>query len=101
MEIRNGRLILYGCGDLLTDYEGIGGYEDYRGDLGLLYLATLPDTGGPVELEMQPVRMRRLQLRCASMEDARWLAEMHHREAVHLGAAVELEDTGRLRLRPT
>ena len=35
--------ILYGCGDLLTDYEGIRGNEAYRGDLGLLYLVTLED----------------------------------------------------------
>ena len=27
IEVFKGRLILYGCGDFLTDYEGIGGYE--------------------------------------------------------------------------
>jgi len=31
------RLILYGCGDFLNDYEGIRGYEEYRGDLALMY----------------------------------------------------------------
>ncbi|HSE89904.1 MAG TPA: hypothetical protein VLJ79_27080 [Candidatus Binatia bacterium] len=40
------RLILYGCGDFFNDYEGIGGYEDYRGDLGLMYFADVdPRTG--------------------------------------------------------
>ena len=39
-------LILYGCGDFLNDYEGIGGYEEFRGDLTLLYLARLARTTG-------------------------------------------------------
>ena len=38
LEIYRGRLILYGCGDFITDYEGIEGYEQFRGDLALAYL---------------------------------------------------------------
>lgn len=30
-------MIIYGCGDFLNDYEGIIGYEGYRGDLILMY----------------------------------------------------------------
>jgi len=30
IEIHRGKPILYGCGDLLNDYEGISGYEAYR-----------------------------------------------------------------------
>jgi poly-gamma-glutamate synthesis protein (capsule biosynthesis protein) len=41
MEVHRGRLILYGCGDFLDDYEGIAGYEEYRGDLGLIYFASV------------------------------------------------------------
>jgi len=45
--------MLYGCGDFLNDYEGIGGYEDYRDDLGLMYFASMdPSTGKLVELQM-------------------------------------------------
>lgn len=29
LEVYNGRLILYGCGDLINDYEGIGRYDEY------------------------------------------------------------------------
>lgn len=36
IEIYAGRPVLYGCGDLLNDYEGIEGYEEFRGDLALL-----------------------------------------------------------------
>jgi len=37
IEVFRGRLILYGCGDFITDYEGISGYETFRGDLALMY----------------------------------------------------------------
>jgi len=37
IELYKGKLILYGCGDFITDYEGIGGYEEYRDDLALMY----------------------------------------------------------------
>jgi poly-gamma-glutamate capsule biosynthesis protein CapA/YwtB (metallophosphatase superfamily) len=30
IEVHRGKLILYGCGDFINDYEGIGGYEHYR-----------------------------------------------------------------------
>ena len=46
IEVYQGKLILYGCGDLIDDYEGIGGYQKYRDDLRLLYFATVsPGTG--------------------------------------------------------
>ena len=41
VEIYRGHPILYGCGDLINDYEGIGGHERFRDDLRLLYLVTL------------------------------------------------------------
>src|SRR5262249_6437801 len=57
IEVYRDRLILYGCGDFLTDYEGISGYEDYRSDLGLMYLVRLdPEKGCLLGLEMIPLR---------------------------------------------
>lgn len=40
------RLILYGCGDFINDYEGIGGYESFRGDLRLMYFVDLDAADG-------------------------------------------------------
>jgi hypothetical protein len=37
VEVYRDTLVLYGCGDLIDDYEGIGGYEDFRSELVLLY----------------------------------------------------------------
>lgn len=47
IEIYKNRLILYGCGGFLNDYEGILGHEDFRGDLAVMYFADFdprPDT---------------------------------------------------------
>ena len=53
IEIYRDKLILYGCGDFLNDYEGIAGYEQYRGDLVLMYLPRLAAAAGRlVELRL-------------------------------------------------
>ncbi|HEX6198965.1 MAG TPA: CapA family protein, partial [Thermoanaerobaculia bacterium] len=100
IEVRDGRLVLYGCGDLLTDYEGIGGREEYRGGLALLYLPELdPETGALRTLAMTPVTQRRFRLERTSAPDARWLADLLTREGKHFGTRAELGQDGRLRLR--
>src|SRR5262249_14741720 len=97
IEVHAGQLILYGCGDLLTDYEAIGGHEQFRGDLGLLYLATLDPGGALAALEMVPTRMHRLRITRAPSEGLRWLAATLARCSEPLGRSVVI--TGeRLRL---
>ncbi|SCL32512.1 poly-gamma-glutamate synthesis protein (capsule biosynthesis protein) [Micromonospora rhizosphaerae] len=77
IEVHRGRLILYGCGDLIDDYEGIGGEESYRPELRLLHLPTFDaGTGELHRLRLAPVRMRRMRLQRAAPEEARWLAEL-------------------------
>jgi poly-gamma-glutamate capsule biosynthesis protein CapA/YwtB (metallophosphatase superfamily) len=74
IEVYHGKLILYGCGDLIDDYEGITGHERYRDDLRLLYLPRLdPASGRLKELRLAPLRARQLRLHRASAEDAEWL----------------------------
>ncbi|MGH7857401.1 MAG: CapA family protein [Candidatus Binatia bacterium] len=100
IEVHRGRPILYGCGDFLNDYEGIGGYEEYRPDLSLMYFADLAAaTGSLVELRMVPMQIERFRLRRASGEDAGWLRGTLSRLGEPLGTRVELEDGGTLRLR--
>ncbi|MDQ7858480.1 MAG: CapA family protein [Armatimonadota bacterium] len=75
LEVYRRRLVLYGCGDLINDYEGIGGHESLRGDLRLLYVATLhARTGELVALEMVPLLARRMRLVRAPAADAAWIA---------------------------
>src|SRR5438132_9209887 len=74
IEVFKGSLILYGCVDFLTDYEGISGYEDFRGDLALMYLVELDSRGGQlVSLQLVPMHMRRFRLEHTSAADARSL----------------------------
>ena len=73
-EVYRGRLILYGCGDGIDDYEGFRGHGEYRPDLRLLYLVSVaPDSGALMGVRMVPMRARRMRLERASSEDARWL----------------------------
>jgi poly-gamma-glutamate capsule biosynthesis protein CapA/YwtB (metallophosphatase superfamily) len=92
IEIYKGRLILYGCGDFLNDYEGISGYEEYRSDLTLMYFATFePPTGRLSELELIPLQMRRLQLVAASEEDVSWMERMLEHEGRRYGTQIEVK----------
>jgi len=101
IEVHRGRPILYGCGDFLNDYEGIGGSgEEYRGELVLMYLPALdPASGELLGLEMTPLRIAGLRLRRASEAEGRWLRDSLDRESRKLGAGVELSEAGRLALR--
>lgn len=76
VEVYRDRLILYGCGDFVDDYEGISGYEEFRDDLRLGYLLSLDaDTGRPAGLRMVPLRARRMRLEPAAREERDWLRE--------------------------
>lgn len=100
IEMYRNKPILYGCGDFLTDYEGIGGFEMFRGDLGLMYFVSMGGTNQElVNLEMRPTQMKRLQVKHASPADAAWLAEVHNREGKKFGTHVELADRDVLTLR--
>ena len=46
IEVYRGRLILYGCGDTIDDYEGISTYEAFRHELRLLYFASIDSQSG-------------------------------------------------------
>jgi poly-gamma-glutamate capsule biosynthesis protein CapA/YwtB (metallophosphatase superfamily) len=77
IEIFKGRLILYGCGDFITDYEGISGYERFRGDLALMYLIELDSRSGElITARLVPIQMRRFRLERASATDAKWLCNL-------------------------
>ncbi|HET6887106.1 MAG TPA: CapA family protein [Candidatus Udaeobacter sp.] len=74
IEVLKERLILYGCGDFITDYEGISGYEMFRGDLALMYVIELDSRKGElIAVRLVPMQMRRFRLERASDADARWL----------------------------
>jgi poly-gamma-glutamate capsule biosynthesis protein CapA/YwtB (metallophosphatase superfamily) len=99
IEVYQNRLVLYGCGDFLNDYEGIRGYEQFRDDLALAYFADIdPATADIVAVKMAPLQIRRFQLVPPSSGDVDWLLRSLDREARRFGSRVELEPDGRLTL---
>ncbi|MET9761917.1 CapA family protein [Streptomyces sp. NPDC006372] len=97
LEVYRDRLILYGCGDFIDDYEGISGYEEYRDDLRLAFLVSLAaDSGRLAGLRMVPLRARRLRLEPASRADRMWLRTTLDR--ISGGAGLTLEPDGSLAL---
>jgi poly-gamma-glutamate synthesis protein (capsule biosynthesis protein) len=101
VEVYRGRPILYGCGDLVNDYEGIAGRESYRSHLRLLYLVALDEDSHDLrELRMVPVRARRLRLERATAGEAHWLRQVLDRASRDHGTGVEAAGDGSLVARP-
>jgi poly-gamma-glutamate synthesis protein (capsule biosynthesis protein) len=94
IEVYRNRLILYGAGDLLNDYEGIGGREEFRGDLTLMYFPTLGADGGLTGMRMTPMRIRRFRLEWASVEEVGWLAATLGEHGQELGTRVARVNAG-------
>jgi poly-gamma-glutamate capsule biosynthesis protein CapA/YwtB (metallophosphatase superfamily) len=100
VEVYRGKLILYGCGDLVDDYEGIRGHDQYRHDLRLLYLPRLNATSGElVELRMAPLQARQMRLHRASRRDAIWLRAVLDKASRRFGSRIDLGSDGTLSLR--
>lgn len=97
IEVYHERLILYGCGDFLNDYEGIRGYEEFRGDLTLMYFTDIdPTTGNLAALEIVPLQIRNFQLNRPSRQDIEWMQQTLERECLRLGTGIALDPDGRL-----
>lgn len=95
IEIYRDKPILYGCGDFVSDYEGIHGYEAFRGDVSPMYFASFDVTDrGPAFLALRvvPFRLRRMRLERAAPADSEVLLHAWRR----FGTQVMLRDDGSL-----
>jgi len=93
MELHRGRLVLYGCGDFLTDYEGIQGYEEFRGDLAVMYLLSFDARSASLtQLSLIPFQLRNFRLTQPSSADVRWLWDVLDRECRRFGHRIMLQD---------
>ncbi len=99
IEVYRDRPILYGCGDLINDYEGIEGYEAYRPELALMYFPEVDASSGSLRrLRLTPTRIKNFRLNRASREEAEWLRGTLNREGRGLGTRASLEEDGTLSL---
>lgn len=99
IEVHRGKLILYGCGDFLNDYEGITPSLPYRDDIAVAYLPRLScGPGTLLECRLLPFKIRKFRLQRPADEDVRWLQETLDRESARFGTRVSLRGDGRLTL---
>lgn len=99
LEIYKNRLILYGCGDFINDYEGIQGREEFRGDLAVMYFPEFDCASGClIGLELRLLKMRRFQLDPVSDADAEWMRQILNRESSAFGGRFTPQPNGRLTL---
>jgi poly-gamma-glutamate capsule biosynthesis protein CapA/YwtB (metallophosphatase superfamily) len=92
VELYRDRLILYGCGDFITDYEGISGHEEFRNDLVLAWFVEVDESSGStIGATLAPFQLRRFRLQRASAEDAAWLAATLERHSRAFGVRVSVE----------
>ncbi len=97
LEVYRDKLIVYGCGDWLNDYEGIRGYESFRPDTTLMYFPVLDSATGTLRrLTLVPTRIHRFQVARARGEDARWLCDTLDRESRRWGTRVRPAQDGQL-----
>lgn len=99
-EIYRGKLILYGCGDFINDYEGIRGHEEYRGDLTAMYLADIGEAGILESLIVVVFQMHRFRLRYAMIRDVRWFQAALNRHSRDFGVHFMLNKDGGLYAEP-
>jgi poly-gamma-glutamate synthesis protein (capsule biosynthesis protein) len=99
IEVFKGHLILYGCGDFLTDYEGISGYERFRGDLALMYLVDVdPQSGQLVSARLVPMHMRRFRLERVWASDTKSLCNLLNKLGAQFSTGARLEKDNNLML---
>ncbi|SFN78646.1 CapA family protein [Salegentibacter flavus] len=97
MEVYQNKLIIYGAGDFINDYEGISGHEEYRGDLSLMYFPEIDmNTGQLISLEMYPMKIKNFRLHRASKKDVKWLQKTLSREGKRLGTSLNMDDENAL-----
>ena len=100
IEVYRGKPVIYGCGDFINDYEGIGGYEEFRGDLSVMYFASFePASGRFAGLRLVPLQMKRFRLNRAGQADREWLRKTLTREGKRFATGLEAADGDSLELR--
>ena len=98
IEVYQDKLIIYGAGDFITDYEGIHGHEEFRGDLTLMYFPQLDTTGKLQTLNMVPMQVRNFRLNYMQPADTEWLYQVLKRESQRLGTDVKITENGNFQL---
>ena len=104
IEVYKGKMIAYGMGDFLNDYEGIvgQGYEDFRNDLSCLYVPRIKTNGEVVEINIIPCKIKHLKVqRATDPADIEWLRSALSQEGRALDTSCEtsIDSSGKVNLK--
>jgi len=114
IEVYKDKLIIYGAGDLLNDYEGLrmrknskldlrklmklwkywklNGHKKFRSDLVLMYFASVePFTGKLVNLKLIPMQIKKLRLNYPSPSDVEWLRNRMNKVCEKFNSSMEFK----------
>jgi poly-gamma-glutamate synthesis protein (capsule biosynthesis protein) len=75
IETYKGKFIICGAGDFINDYEGIEGYEEFRGDLVLGYIWEID------KLTLLPFKIKKFRLNYCTQEEIDWIYNVLKRES--------------------
>lgn len=82
LEIYKDKLIIYGAGDFINDYEGIGGFEEFRGNLTLTYFPEIDlKTKKLSSLILVPMKIQKFKLNYPLEEEIDWVLKVLKRES--------------------
>ena len=91
IEVYKNKLILYGCGDFINDYEGISGHESFRDDLVLMYYVDFdPEEETLASLQLFPAQLKNFRINKAEQKDMIWIMDVLNREGQKFNTSVEL-----------
>lgn len=99
VEFYKNKPILYGCGDFINDYEGISGYEEYRGDISCMYFIQIDKEKKLDEMHIIPMLIKQFKLNRVDSKDIIWLKSMLEKECRKYGIEVNICDNGTIDLR--
>ena len=97
IEIHRDKPIIYGAGDFINDYEGIGGHETYRGELTLMYFLDIDMNDKNLkQIIIIPLRIKNMQLQKVSGEEVKWIRSILDREGKKLNTQTRILDGYRI-----
>jgi poly-gamma-glutamate synthesis protein (capsule biosynthesis protein) len=95
-EIHRGKPIMYGCGDFLSDYEGIHGHEELRDDLAPMYFVRIDRDRPAADVRIVPMHLRKMHVERGTRDEGELLAHLSRR----FGTEVVVLDDGTLVAKP-
>lgn len=102
IELHRNRLILYGAGDLINDYEGITGHEEYLPHLGVIYFPLIDLISGQVvTLRLRVYVRRNMRLIRATEKEVAELSSFLRKPCFALGTRLIQADGNTLMLDTT